>query len=166
MDSNWGRVYFTNLLASIPLLVNIIYREEIVTVKSISGWGLMALLWSCCLGLAMSYFAYMARIYLTAAHFTVVGNVCKILTIFINFLMWDKHASPIQLMALGLCLICAYFYKQAPPRAPSSSRTGRGVNLNGKGVNERRGLMDSPDFKDSETTSHEDEFEDNAAHEV
>jgi hypothetical protein len=34
----------------------------------------------------------------------VLGNACKILSVLINVLIWDKHASPIGLLYLALTL--------------------------------------------------------------
>ena len=73
------------------------------------------------LGAAMSYFAWSARSLLSATSFTVVGNVCKLLTIAINVVIWDKHASPVGIVCLLFCLSAAYFYKQAPLRAEAKN---------------------------------------------
>ena len=63
----------------------------------------MLLVYSCVLaveGVAMSYFAFLCRAAVSATSFTVIGNVCKILTVLINISIWDKHASPLGLGAL------------------------------------------------------------------
>ena len=41
---------------------------------------------------------------------------CKILTIVINVLLWDKHASAFGIVCLLGCLAAAFVYKQAPLR--------------------------------------------------
>lgn len=64
----------------------------------------------------MSYFAFLARAAVSATSFTVIGNVCKILTVLINISIWDKHASPVGLGALLICLAAAAAYQQAPFR--------------------------------------------------
>ena len=66
-----------------------------------------ALAVSCAAGVAMSYFAFLCRSAVSATSFTVIGNVCKILTVLINISIWDKHASPLGLAALLLwCADC------------------------------------------------------------
>ena len=75
-----------------------------------------ALLVSCAAGVAMSYFAFLCRSAISATSFTVVGNVCKILTVLINVSIWDKHASPEGLGALLVCLAAAAAYQQSPLR--------------------------------------------------
>lgn len=91
-----------------------------------------ALLFSCALGVAMSYFAFLARkavsevfimrdnrvlfaawclqmnktcvfFQVSATYFSILGNVCKFITIIINFAIWDKHATPAGLGWLTVC---------------------------------------------------------------
>eukprot|EP00549_Striatella_unipunctata_P023764 CAMPEP_0118688746 /NCGR_PEP_ID=MMETSP0800-20121206/9090_1 /TAXON_ID=210618 ORGANISM="Striatella unipunctata, Strain CCMP2910" /NCGR_SAMPLE_ID=MMETSP0800 /ASSEMBLY_ACC=CAM_ASM_000638 /LENGTH=330 /DNA_ID=CAMNT_0006586037 /DNA_START=874 /DNA_END=1866 /DNA_ORIENTATION=- len=118
MDSNWGRVLYSNLLAALPLIVPLCLDDtEREAVENATSQGIAALLVSVILGAAMSYFAWMARSLLAATSFTIVGNVCKVFTIFINVMIWDKHASGFGIVCLICCLGAAYFYKQAPMRA-------------------------------------------------
>lgn len=118
MDSNWGRVYYSNLLASIPLIFTFAGDPtELEAIRHASVPAMMAVALSVALGAAMSYFAWMARSLLSATSFTVVGNACKLLTILINMSLWDKHASSVGIACLLFCLGAAYFYKQAPMRA-------------------------------------------------
>lgn len=114
MDSNWGRVFYTNLLACFPLLFTGGPQE-----LANADWtfaSTAALTASCLLGVGMSYFAFLCRKLVSAASFTVIGNICKIGTVLINLMIWDRHANPIGLTALICCLLCAYMYKQAPMR--------------------------------------------------
>lgn len=118
MDSTWGRVFYSNLLASLPLVFTFAGdAHEIDQIKNMSSSAALAVFVSVALGVGMSYFAWMARSLLSATSFTVVGNTCKVLTIMINASLWDKHASPVGVMCLLFCLGAAYFYKQAPMRA-------------------------------------------------
>mmetsp|Transcript_8596 Transcript_8596/g.10840 ORF Transcript_8596/g.10840 Transcript_8596/m.10840 type:complete len:308 (-) Transcript_8596:169-1092(-) len=118
MDSNWGRVYYSNLLASAPLFFTFASdsRNEMDAIRNIDSNAMIALSVSVCLGAAMSYFAWSARSLLSATSFTIVGNVCKLLTIGINVLLWDRHASSFGVCCLLACLCSVYFYKQAPLR--------------------------------------------------
>lgn len=130
MDSNWGRVYYSNLLAAIPLVIPFFLNpSEIEAVKAITFNGFVAVMVSVILGAAMSYFAWMARSLLAATSFTIVGNVCKVLTIVINVMIWDKHASVTGVGFLLLCLVAAYFYKQAPMRdtKPKEEEDGKAL---------------------------------------
>ena len=42
-------------------------------------------------GLGMSYFSFLSRAMVSATYFTVIGNMCKLLSVVINILLWDKH---------------------------------------------------------------------------
>merc|ERR1712072_212943 len=117
MDSNWGRVYYTNMIASAPLLLS--SSREYAASLGAMAWSVQsvgALSLSCALGVAMSYFAFLARKSVSATSFTIIGNVCKVITIIINIFLWDKHANGSGLMALAGSLVCAFFYQQAPLR--------------------------------------------------
>ena len=64
----------------------------------------------------MSYFAFAARSAISATSFTIVGNACKIISVFINVVIWEKHASRLGLIFLAVCLCGSAIYKQAPLR--------------------------------------------------
>ena len=113
MDSNWGRVFYSNALAAIPLVFTGLGSGELNDVV-FTGPGVFATLFSCVLGVAMSFFAMSARKLVSATYFAIIGNACKIITIFVNYLIWDKHASPTGLGCLVVCLVAAYVYEQAP----------------------------------------------------
>jgi GDP-mannose transporter len=129
MDSNWGRVYYCNLLASFPLIFTGFATNETAAVVW-SFEATVALAFSCVLGLAMSYFAFMARKLVSATYFSIIGNVCKILTVIINYAIWDKHATGFGIGCLGGCLVAAYFYQQAPMRKrPEDGDSGEGIPM-------------------------------------
>lgn len=74
---------------------------------------------SCALGLGMSFFSFKVRSQVTSTYFAIIGNVCKVISVVINYFMWDQHASPMGLGFLFLSLVAAYFYQQAPLREES-----------------------------------------------
>ena len=82
-----------------------------------TGASIAALSVSCALGVGMSYFAFLCRAQVSATYFTVIGNVCKVLTVLINIAIWDKHATPVGLGFLFVCLVAAYFYQPSPMRS-------------------------------------------------
>ena len=53
------------------------------------------------------------------------GNLCKILTVVVNILIWDKHASTTGLAFLFVCLASAAFYRQAPLRECESAHEAK-----------------------------------------
>ena len=81
------------------------------------GWKpVTALGVSCAAGVFMSYFAFLCRAAVSATSFTVIGNVCKIVTVLINISIWEHHASPPGIACLFICLAGAGVYQQSPLR--------------------------------------------------
>lgn len=116
--TTWGQVYYTNTLASVPLFFYLVGSGDLGALRSFE-WTNSSILWlsvSCAMGVAIAYFSFLARGAVSATYFTVIGNTCKVITVFINVVMWDQHATPNGLASLFLCLIGAYFYQQAPLR--------------------------------------------------
>lgn len=52
----------------------------------------------------------------SATTFTLVGVVNKFITILLNVAIWDKHSSPLGLIAVCICLLAGSVYQQAPRR--------------------------------------------------
>lgn len=116
--TTYGRVYYQNFLGSFGFIVMILATQEynafdtsMLTPKSM---GIIAL--TCVLGMGMSTFSYRLRAMVSSTYMAIIGNMCKVITVIINFFLWDKHANAYGFAALGLCLVCAYFYQQAPRR--------------------------------------------------
>ena len=84
-----------NTLAILPMLAITALSGEMQTLMNLKwqAGGIVALVASCVGGLGMSYFSFALRAVISATSFSVIGNVCKVLTILVNLLMWDKHSS-------------------------------------------------------------------------
>jgi len=112
--SSWGRSFYNNTLAIIPLLFvlviggegNIFYQGQ----AEPSNWALVIIVVSSLAGLLLSVSGFMCRDCVSATSFSVVGNMNKILTVFINFVIWDKHASLPGLLSLAVCLFSGALY--------------------------------------------------------
>lgn len=93
--STWSRSFYQNALAVPPmLLVSLISGEMAIVLRGGAGsfaWGMVAA--SCVAGVGMSYFSFALRAVISATSFSVIGNVCKVLTILVNMMMWDQHSS-------------------------------------------------------------------------
>lgn len=114
----WTQVYYTNALAAVPLALLLCFQYVTGQLEP-EAWTATSLYWllaSCCMGVGISYFSFWTRGAVSATCFTVIGNVCKLLTIFVNVIMWDKHASPAGLAWLTCAMLAAFAYSQAPVR--------------------------------------------------
>ena len=74
------------------------------------------LLLSSFLGFMISVSAYSLRVLTSSTMFAVIGNMCKVATVVLNWIVWDKHCSHIGVLFLLSCLWCSFLYEQAPQR--------------------------------------------------
>jgi GDP-mannose transporter len=84
--------------------------------SSSSSWALssfFAVALSCLFGLAISFFGFAARKAISATAFTVTGVVNKLLTVVINVVIWDKHASFSGSVCLLFTIVGGVLYQQS-----------------------------------------------------
>eukprot|EP00198_Chlamydomonas_reinhardtii_P010179 XP_001699516.1 solute carrier protein [Chlamydomonas reinhardtii] len=123
--TNWSRVYYTNAIALVPLALSLPILGEHKKLERVQ-WTpdvVGPLVLSCVVGLCMSHSAYLLRDTVSATLFTIVGILCKIITVVINVLIWDKHATPTGIMFLLVCVLAGTFYEQSPKRSQSNSNS-------------------------------------------
>jgi GDP-mannose transporter len=136
--TTWTRVYYTNALAGAAIAVVLVCLQEPARLVNFD-WTPSSWLWlatSCVMSIGIAYFSFAARSAVSATYFTVIGNFCKILTVAINVVIWDKHASPAGMLCLACAMGAAYLYEQAPLRSNEDSwehcARAFGVCLNNK----------------------------------
>lgn len=119
--SNWSRVFYTNSLAAIPLFVGIfvLWEVPIVAKTNMNGWVPLAI--SCVLAVGMSHSSYVLRDKVSATFFTVIGIICKLGTVLVNWLLWTSHAEWRAMTCLIICIFAGALYQQAPMRADKVS---------------------------------------------
>lgn len=69
---------------------------------------------------------------MSATTFTLVGVVNKFITVLLNVLVWDKHSTPIGILAVCLCLLAGSFYQQAPRRDESKADSTLSVEMHAR----------------------------------
>ncbi|EFJ23529.1 hypothetical protein SELMODRAFT_103042 [Selaginella moellendorffii] len=130
----WGLVLYNNfealLLYPVELLVT---GEGSAAVASFRGGaavaGVAAVEWrslgtwlpvvlSCAFGLSISFFGFACRKNISATSFTVLGVVNKLLTVVINLVVWDRHASLAGTIALLTCIGGGIAYQQSLEKRP------------------------------------------------
>ncbi|KAG0466993.1 hypothetical protein HPP92_018573 [Vanilla planifolia] len=128
--NTWGFVFYNNLLslmiAPVFWLLTGEYADVFTAVRSnFRGWfdmgAFVAVGLSCLFGLLISFFGFAARKAISATAFTVTGVVNKFLTVAINVLIWDKHASAFGLAGLLLTLVGGVLYQQSVARRTDPS---------------------------------------------
>ena len=96
-DVNWksGEVSFHQNLFSVPVvLILVLFTEpEINQTKPQTILEVFPFILFCMLGMGTSFFSVDVRKQISVASFMVLGNLCNLSTIFINFFFWERHAS-------------------------------------------------------------------------
>jgi GDP-mannose transporter len=122
---NWTRVLYTNTMAGLLLACFLPFSTGERAVLAASSWSAPSaatVLVSCVIGMGVSHSAYLMRSACSATLSAIVGILCKVITVIINTLMWERHASRAQLAFLALGLISGLIYEQAPMRVSCASK--------------------------------------------
>jgi GDP-mannose transporter len=114
----WGQVMYCNSLGLLPLAgVGLATGEHRYIEKTGFDSGskaMCALALSCVVGVGIAWAVWNCRNQVSATTFTLIGVVCKLISVFLNVIIWDKHATPQGIAWLIVCLVCSSAYKQAP----------------------------------------------------
>lgn len=111
--NRWDMVFYNN---SMPLLLLVPFYALTENYIEITGKGLFLIILSCLCGTALSFCGFWARKEVSATKFTVIGNVCKFLTILLNYLLWDRHASELGIFFIIVGIVFTFGYNQSPTR--------------------------------------------------
>ncbi len=119
----WGRVLYTNTL-SLPfqpffIVTTMEYAKYSDMTWTVEGIGFILL--SCVGGFGISFAGTGFRACVSATTFTLVGVTNKIISVTVNYLMWDQHATNLGLAALALCLLGSTLYRPAGKREIGST---------------------------------------------
>jgi GDP-mannose transporter len=100
-------VFLSNATSILPIFALAIIEKEdlIVGLFQPSVYSVGILTMSCVMGTSISYLGWKMRMLMSAASYTLIGFVNKILTIFGNVLIWNDHATPLSIV--GLCISIA-----------------------------------------------------------
>ncbi|KAE8678772.1 GDP-mannose transporter GONST4 [Hibiscus syriacus] len=120
--NTWSFVLYNNLLslmmAPVFWILTREHSEVFAALRTNGGdWlepvAFTAVSLSCLFGFLISFFGFAARKAVSATAFTVTGVVNKFLTVVINVLIWDKHATPFGLVCLLFSLFGGVLYQQS-----------------------------------------------------
>ncbi|TXG61326.1 hypothetical protein EZV62_012689 [Acer yangbiense] len=144
--NTWGFVFYNNLLSlMMSPLFWFLTGEHVEVFNALSAnagnWfepeTFIAVSLSCLFGLLISFFGFAARKAISATAFTVTGVVNKFLTVVINVMIWDKHASPFGLVCLLFTIAGGVLYQQSvtgpsitpAQREPAASKLSDSENV-------------------------------------
>lgn len=140
--SNWGRVYYTNILAGFVMVAVFPFAKSehaVLRTVQFSTPQLLLLFLSCLMGTCMSHASYLMRSSVSATTGVVVGMVCKLLSVALNCLIWDQHATSVQLGFLLVGLFGGTMFQQQPMRKQQAPKLPLAVqDMTGKGTLEEQ----------------------------
>jgi hypothetical protein len=158
--NTWGFVFYNNLLSLLMAPVfGFLTGEHLSVFRAFESRGqswfeldsFVAVSLSCVFGLLISFFGFAARKAISATAFTVTGVVNKFLTVAINVMIWDKHASAFGLVCLLFTLAGGVLYQQSVASKGSSAalplvaaKKGRGDDDATEFDEEQQSLVSSP----------------------
>ncbi|XRB07572.1 GDP-mannose transporter [Pycnococcus provasolii] len=140
----WGRCYYQNAL-SIPftLVLGALFGETHKFTEQ--AWDTYAIVWlvaSCIAAVGISYMSFLLRDLVSATSFSVIGNVCKIATIGVNYAIWDIHATlygvATRTSLVGLSLVNVNMRWQPKPLAQGVGGSLEGVSTLSRGDYRKR----------------------------
>lgn len=118
--NTWGLVLYNNLEALLLFPFELIIMGEFKQLRhssqGSSSYSLDVFLpvgLSCFLGLSISFLGFSCRKRISATGFTVLGVVNKLLTVAINLVIWDKHATLVGTVGMLMCMLGGIFYQQS-----------------------------------------------------
>ncbi|KAL8170735.1 hypothetical protein V2J09_022539 [Rumex salicifolius] len=130
--NTWGLVLYNNLEALLLFPLELFIMGELKKIKheisDESDWYSFEVILpvglSCLFGLAISFFGFSCRKAISATGFTVLGIVNKLLTVVINLIIWDKHATIVGTLGLLICMTGGVMYQQfsVKPKAGNEVR--------------------------------------------
>jgi len=119
----WGSVLYTNVLCLPWLLLLALSTGEgsrLAEIRHLHLPGIWSVSVSCVVGVGISWSGWNCREKTSATTYTLVGVACKLLTVLLNQMIWDQHASVQGVCWLFVCIGMSGFYRQAPMKAKPS----------------------------------------------
>lgn len=128
-----GPVIYTNVLGFVPMLLFANVGNEYGKLwdywwarseQRLPPASVALLIVGSVVGTLIGYSGWWCRGLVSATSFTLIGVVNKCLTILMNVLIWDQHATPGGIFSLFVCISGGLIYQQAPMRGASSKPEG------------------------------------------
>lgn len=117
--STWTRVYYNNTL-SIPLVLAALVitgDTSAMVISSLTSEQTVVIFISCLVGLGISYTGFHLRKLVTATSFSVVGVVCKLVTVLLNDAIWTHHSNAVGHCGILVCIAACYAYEQSKSKS-------------------------------------------------
>jgi solute carrier family 35 protein len=128
--NTWGLILYNNLEALLLFPLELLIMGELKKIKheimDESDWYSFQVVFpvglSCLFGLSISFSGFSCRRAISATGFTVLGIVNKLLTVVINFIIWDNHSTFVGTMGLLICMLGGVMYQQSTSKKPKDAK--------------------------------------------
>lgn len=133
--SNWGLVYYNNGIGTLMSILVVLVTNEgglrgaspspaarsLLVLGSASEpsepfYALSGIALSCVFGVGISFFGFAVRRKITATGFTVLGCTNKLITMVVNIMVWEHHASLGGQLCLLVCIAGGVLYGELSQR--------------------------------------------------
>jgi len=146
-----GPVIYTNVLGFVPMLLFATVGNEYG--KFYDFWwagseqrlppvSVALLITGSVVGTLIGYSSWWCRGVVSATSFTLIGVVNKCLTILLNVMIWDQHATPGGLFSLFVCISGGLIYQQAPMRGANNKSEPAQIDVKALADEETMELME------------------------
>ncbi|XP_061336643.1 GDP-mannose transporter GONST3 [Gastrolobium bilobum] len=128
--NTWGLVLYNNLEALLLFPLELLIMGELKKIQheisDESDWHSFQVVLpvglSCLFGLSISFFGFSCRKAISATGFTVLGIVNKLLTVVINFVVWDKHSTWVGTVGLLICMLGGIMYQRSTSKPKAAKQ--------------------------------------------
>ena len=77
------------------------------------------------MGVGISYAGFNCQSLVSGTSYSVIGLMNKMLTVLVNLLIWDNHASNLGIASLSMCIAGGFLYQQPPLRSDAQLVKGQ-----------------------------------------
>eukprot|EP00934_Nitzschia_sp_Nitz4_P008433 Nitzschia sp. Nitz4//scaffold3_size479765//467195//468396//NITZ4_000194-RA/size479765-augustus-gene-1.590-mRNA-1//1//CDS//3329551040//8423//frame0 len=125
LETRSGPVVYTNLLGILPMMFLATMKSEYSKFWDfywandgyrIPPQSIPYLILGTLVGTGIGYSGWWCRSVVSATSYTLIGVMNKCLTILLNLVIWDQHATPAGIASLFVCIAGGIIYQQSPMR--------------------------------------------------
>ena len=92
------------------------YDADVDPLKQIQPFAVIPVLFSCVLGVGISFAGWGTRSTISATQFTVLGVACKLATVGMNLVVWSHHSGIFAQISIIMCIVASVAYQQSAKR--------------------------------------------------
>eukprot|EP01038_Epipyxis_sp_PR26KG_P013465 gene13465-18061_t len=127
MDTPWGPILYCNLLAIVPMFTIAYLTGEFDNLdeklSEMPANAAMMLTFCCIAGTLIGYTGWLCRSMISMTLYNMLSLINKLITLFLNLTVWNKHASHVAEFAVFFCVIAGSFHSRVSTPKDSATTT-------------------------------------------